>query len=414
MFDVIIIGAGLAGLSAAAECEARGKSALVLEAGARVGGRVKSETQHGLTIDWGAEWIIPEMHQQVMALVERGKLKLTWDASPLSIKWTTGDSENFTTYGALKLSNPAFANALETIEQDAKKFLADGSLISEMSIRQYLNTLTTNETTSLLEEVIFPLTGGAPEFVSNHMLWHEIGYHNKSIDDTLDAKACRIEEGCDALAKILQHELKSNIRFEHSVSHISVKGDKCEVLCGGATFQSKHVICAVPLMVMDAITFDPPLPGDLQDTAKNSNAGRVAKAWGCCQSSLPLYETLNNEGGLRYGYARQIDDSHWLVCGQILVDGLGPVTKEVAADLIMKNWPSVEILSLEVTDWPREPLARASWHSCRLGWADKTKAFHTAHGSLHFAGGDIALKWAGWMEGALLSGKQVAQHVCRS
>lgn len=52
-FDVAIVGAGLAGLSCAKVLHQRGKSVVVLEASDRVGGRVRTESVDGFTLDYG-------------------------------------------------------------------------------------------------------------------------------------------------------------------------------------------------------------------------------------------------------------------------------------------------------------------------------------------------------------------------
>src|SRR4051812_20591171 len=59
--DVVVVGAGLAGLCAAHQLEAAGRSVAVLEARARVGGRVHEHTfPDGTTVEVGGQWIGPE------------------------------------------------------------------------------------------------------------------------------------------------------------------------------------------------------------------------------------------------------------------------------------------------------------------------------------------------------------------
>ena len=68
-FDCIVIGAGLAGLTAARDLQDQGKSVLLLESSDRVGGRVKSDYQDGFIFDHGFQVINPRYPQ-----VARSKL----------------------------------------------------------------------------------------------------------------------------------------------------------------------------------------------------------------------------------------------------------------------------------------------------------------------------------------------------
>ena len=60
MPKLIIIGGGLAGLTAAYEAETRGIEYVLLERGARVGGLVQTERVDGFVIDRGPESIITD------------------------------------------------------------------------------------------------------------------------------------------------------------------------------------------------------------------------------------------------------------------------------------------------------------------------------------------------------------------
>src|ERR1700675_1303305 len=57
--DVVIVGAGFAGLSAARTLMRQGKKVVVLEARDRVGGRVKAAKIAGRTVDAGGMWVGP-------------------------------------------------------------------------------------------------------------------------------------------------------------------------------------------------------------------------------------------------------------------------------------------------------------------------------------------------------------------
>src|ERR1700752_4196947 len=55
--DVVVVGAGVAGLAAATRLRAEGRSCVVLEAGHRVGGRALTTQVAGMPFDHGASWL---------------------------------------------------------------------------------------------------------------------------------------------------------------------------------------------------------------------------------------------------------------------------------------------------------------------------------------------------------------------
>ncbi|WP_343955587.1 FAD-dependent oxidoreductase, partial [Nonomuraea longicatena] len=56
-FDVIVVGAGMAGVTATRELRAKGKRVLLLEARDRVGGRTWTDTWRGHMIERGGTWV---------------------------------------------------------------------------------------------------------------------------------------------------------------------------------------------------------------------------------------------------------------------------------------------------------------------------------------------------------------------
>ena len=68
--DVVVVGAGLAGLIAARDLLAAGVSVLVLEARGRVGGRLLNHTlEGGAVVEVGGQWVGPTQ-DRVLALAD--------------------------------------------------------------------------------------------------------------------------------------------------------------------------------------------------------------------------------------------------------------------------------------------------------------------------------------------------------
>jgi len=88
--DVVIVGAGLAGLTAARSLRDAGVDVLVLEAQDRVGGRTLTEHPGRTFIDHGGQWGSPG-HDRLLALAEELGVSLfeTWHDG-LTVDWNAG------------------------------------------------------------------------------------------------------------------------------------------------------------------------------------------------------------------------------------------------------------------------------------------------------------------------------------
>ena len=86
--DVVVIGAGAAGLTAARELTSKGLRVTVLEAGSKVGGRVLSDKTFSSSsaLELGPEFIHGEKNNRLLELVESG-IAGKPDASLVELEW---------------------------------------------------------------------------------------------------------------------------------------------------------------------------------------------------------------------------------------------------------------------------------------------------------------------------------------
>ena len=74
--DVIVVGGGFAGVTAAREAALRGRSVLLLEARDRLGGRTWSADWDGIPIEYGGAWV--HWHQpHTWSEITRARLRAT-------------------------------------------------------------------------------------------------------------------------------------------------------------------------------------------------------------------------------------------------------------------------------------------------------------------------------------------------
>ncbi|MDA8062216.1 MAG: FAD-dependent oxidoreductase, partial [Actinomycetota bacterium] len=73
--DVVVVGAGLAGLAAARHLEDAGRSVVVLEASDGVGGRVRSDRVDGFVLDRGFQ-VLLTAYPEARRMLDYGSLRL--------------------------------------------------------------------------------------------------------------------------------------------------------------------------------------------------------------------------------------------------------------------------------------------------------------------------------------------------
>jgi monoamine oxidase len=80
-------------------------------------------------------------------------------------------------------------------------------------------------------------------------------------------------------------------------------------------------------------------------------------------------------------------------------------------DALRAYAPEAEILATHTHDWNADPNACGGWATTPVGWesAGIVERLAAPHGRILLAGSDVAPVHAGWMAGAIASGRQQAQ-----
>ena len=87
-------------------------------------------------------------------------------------------------------------------------------------------------------------------------------------------------------------------------------------------------------------------------------------------------------------------------------------SKAAVQEVLRRFLPEAEVVSTLAYDWNLDPYSLGTWCILRKGQMTKyLAALREPHGRVHFAGGDFALGWRGFIDGAIESGNREAHAV---
>ncbi len=439
--SVIIIGAGLAGLSAGYELQKAGWHVTVLEARERVGGRVQTlrTFKHGLMAEGGGEFI-DQHHTRMIALAKEfniplassgswqaqdkdwgcfdGKAGLVADAKFWGFDFAAEVQRGWEAMAELSLKiadpyQPQTADEAENLDsKSARDWIA--SLDFHPLTKKYFITYIRSEYTC------------EPEALSLLDLCRNAKMYYSSNERPPSMRAVG---GNDLIPQALANKL-TDVRLNAVVKSVRLKPDGVSVSYtqedSSLTINADFAILAIPLSTARDIDFGGSLPQPHQRIVNEISYGAVTKVM--IQYRKRFWEEKNWNGRLNsdlpIGYIWHAT-SHLEHESGILTayTGGGPGVKlsalsneeriQVAVNEIEKIFPgsSAWIEHAETTAWLNEPFTKASYMNLAPGdvrahW----QTLFTPAGRLFFAG-EHATAIQGFMEGAVESGQRAAQEI---
>jgi monoamine oxidase len=440
--DVAIVGAGLAGLSAAAAVTEGGRQALVLEARDRVGGRVLNhDLGGGHVVELGGQWLGPTQ-DRMYALV--GELGL--ETFPT---YDTGDRvaligrRRHRFSGALPRLNPLvladLAQAFAGLERAARRIppdrpwdapgarALDGQTL-ETWIRRRVRTRTAREALTLFMETV--LTTDAATISLLFALYYirsGTSLENQAAT-TGGAQQDRLVGGSQVIPLRMAERLGDAVRLGAPVRRIEDAGAGVRVVGDGVEVRAGRAIVAVPPTLAGRIAYDPPLPGWRDQLTQRVPHGATIKAnavydepfWRdrglsgqAASTHLAVAFTFDNSppeasAGVLVAFveaehARQLGRASQQTRRKVILDCLADYFGPRAAD--PRDY--VE------RDWTEEEWTRGCFggHMPPGVLTRYGPALREPVGRIHWAGTESARIWTGYMEGAVESGRRAAAEV---
>lgn len=439
LYDVVIVGAGLAGLAAARNLHHAGKEVIVLEASHRIGGRVLThKLADGDCFDLGAQWIGLGM-SRMYALVEEFNLH-TFPQYSAGQKLFLGDSSY--SGNDLFLALPANSQAeLASVARqlDELSCLVDlkqpsatpGAIVwDRMNIEQwidlYLHTAAARRLFKLLLRDLFSAELSEVSLLNLLCETQSSGGFVNEIS-TSGVLQDRVVEGAQAIADKLALELTPPVQVNCPVRCIEQLADQVAVSTHQKTYSARQVVVAIPPTQIPRIDFRPTLPRQLMRTIQKLRMGSVIKC-------LALYDRAFWRDS---GYMGELYTDPLIAYDATSASGKHPaLVALISGDraITLSDLPAAERKQAVIEglvlgfgeaarmprkfieyDWVAEPWIEGGYNVFMPPGA-MTANFTVPDlsipiGRIHWAGSDLATEYAGYMEGAIASAELATAEV---
>ena len=432
-FDVVVVGAGISGLSAARELQKSGASVAVLEARERIGGRVHSVLGlEGQTIDLGAQFI-GDSQKRISALADEAGLTrvkpfdkgvgLFFADQSKDAQRVSGDSLPLN-----KLQQIDALLAQSKLDRLPAKDPVAIERLKETSALQFLKEITISAKTSkVLAQAIEIETCYPLSKISAFELVSQIKSMGGAANEAASA-GWFLKEGVGGLVSHLAKNLKTAIHLSTPVQRIRRKNQAFKVESKAGRFSAKDVIVAVPPHFYMSLGLYDLLPKEVADEFDLIRPGTViktilvfSKPW--WRESGLTGRSISEDGPFSATMDASPEDGSLgvLILFSTSTSGimLGESESEVERVTRALKWlegfeagPIPEPLLARSINWNADPFSQGGYSSLRtLGSKMPTADLFASRDGLHFAGTESATAWRSFMEGALQSSERVVETI---
>jgi len=441
--DVVVVGAGLAGLAAARRLVDAGAEVVVLEARDRVGGRTLTmPAADGTPIDHGGQWIGPTQ-DRIAALAERvGVTTYPTYERGLNTEFRDGRVYRFDGQlpnGSDPVSAVAMGQAIRELDAMAAlvpleaPWTADQALAwDSQTVETWLQGRVSSERARiwLRAAIRGTLAAEARDLSLLHTLFviRSAGGLAPLLATAGGAQERRFHQGAQTVSIRLAESLGGRVVLGAPAQVVRHGEGGVVVEAEGRAVAASRAILAVPPAVAGRIGYRPAMPGWRNQLTQRVPMGSVIKVHAIYEEPFWRQEGLSgfvvsDSGPVRVVYDNSPEDGS----PGVLV---GFIEGEQARTWARRNRADREAGILGcLTDYfgaragrPRE-LLEHSWADeeysggCYAGyfppgvWTSFGQALREPIGRLHWAGTETATVWTSYMEGAVQSGERAADEV---
>lgn len=264
---VVVVGAGVAGLTAARDLQAAGATVIVLEARDRIGGRTVTEVREGFPLDLGASWIHGVDGNPVSTLVANAGL----GTIPTDVESAVG--YDIETADGL-LDDALLARAAARLDEAVQRGY-------DAEVDQPLQVIVDTAASSAPADQARLVRYLAASAIENEYAGplSELSAYWFDEAEAYGGGDAMIDGGYGQVPAVLAEGL--DVRLSSPVTAIALSDDRVSVTVASATVEADAVIVTVPLGVLrlGTIAVDPPLPAEHQAAIAGLGMGSLNKVF---------------------------------------------------------------------------------------------------------------------------------------
>jgi monoamine oxidase len=440
---VAVVGAGLAGLSAATRLASAGIGVTVYEAGARVGGRTYTERAvfPGRTVDLGGEFV-DSWHDQLRGVVSALGLELedTWEDDDVqdTLAYMHGDIfgedelEVFEKKMKEAVERAIASHPFDPNDITYRSFDAHEKELDAMSAADWLDRMRIprDRIRTVLEAGFVSLYGGSLEEASALVLLQEVIGAGPESDERFVIKG-----GAGQVSELLAKRLPEGaVKLGHRLTALDERGPGALEL----TFdvdgkevreRAEAVVLAVPFSTLREVTLSVPLSAVKKRAIAELHYGAASKV--CVGITGKPWRALDSSGTVLSDSAfpycwdatRMQESEHGVVTfftggpdGRLIGKVDDDLSRAAMLEVLNRVFPGTRAAARpgeQVTvPWADEPFAKGGY---ALYGPGQVTAFRGCEGEpegrVFFAGEHTSLEAQGYMEGAVRSGVKAARDV---